>query len=160
MLQEKPGFEQFLEAVDTANRAFVQDLHNYLLENGCKITVEEKKSGWFASYKHITSRKSIVNILFRKKGMFVRIYGELAGNYHDFLSSLPADMLEAIGGAGTCKRLVLNECSPKCSGYDFTIGGKRFQKCKYGCFEFLVTQESGPYIKSFAEQELSQRTML
>ena len=44
MAQEKISFEQFMEAVETDNKSFVQGLHSYLLDNGCKVTFEEKKA--------------------------------------------------------------------------------------------------------------------
>jgi hypothetical protein len=157
MAHEKLNFEQLLEAVDVNYQAFIQDLHNYLMDNGCKVTVEEKKSGFFASYKHGKPKKSIVNLLFRKKALFVRIYGENAGKYLDFLNTLPEEMVRSIENASVCKRLVHNTCSPTCSGYDVTIGSERFQKCRYGGFEFLVTNESNPYIKSFVENETKER---
>ena len=157
MAQEKISFEQFLEVVDTYYRTFTQDLHSYLLDNGCKITINEKKSGFLASYKHGRTKRSVVNLLFRKKGMLVRIYGENAGKYVDFLNTLPSEMVQSIEKAGICKRLVHNTCSPKCLGYDFTIGSKHFQKCKYSCFEFLVSEESNFHIKSFVEHELRER---
>ena len=157
MAQEKLSFEQFLEATDPGYHSFIQDLHSYLTDNGCKITIEEKKSGPFASYKHTKSKKSIVNLLSRKKGMLVRIYGENANNYLDFLNTLPKEMVQSIESAPICKRLVHNTCSPKCSGYDVIIGGKRFQKCRYGGFEFLITDGNSPYIKSFVENEVQER---
>ena len=157
MAEEKMSFEQFWESTDESSQAFVQDLHSYMLANGCKGTFEQKKSGPFASYKHIKSKKSILNLLRRKKGTLVRIYGENTGEYHDVLNTLPEEMLAAIGKAGICKRLVENTCSPKCTGYDFTIGGERYQKCRYGCFEFLITKTSIPYIKSFVEGETKAR---
>jgi hypothetical protein len=157
MTLEKPGFEQFLEAVDEGSQSFIQDLHSYLTDNNCKVTVEEKKSGLFASYKHAKSKKVIANLLFRKKGPLVRIYGENTGKYLDFMNTLPQEMVQAIGSSALCKRLVHNTCSPKCSGYDVTIGGERFQKCRYGCFEFPVTNGNNPFIRSFVENELKQR---
>jgi len=157
MSKEKISFEQFLEAVDADNKPFVQNLHNYLLDNGCKVTFEEKKSGYLASYKHGKPPRAIMNFVFRKQGMLTRIYGERIGNYSDFLNTLPKEMVESIEKAGICKRLVDNTCSPKCSGYDFTIGGEHFQKCRYSCFEFLMTGASKPYIKSFVEHELKER---
>ena len=157
MAQEKISFEQFLEAVEVNYRPFIEDLHNYLLESGCKVAIEEKKSGFLASYKYGKPPRAILNLLFRKQGMLVRIYGEKIGGYPDFLNTLPAEMVKSIEKAGICKRLVDNTCSPKCTGYDFTIGGERFQKCRYNCFEFLVTDESNSYIKSFIRHELGQR---
>ena len=157
MTQEKITFEQFLEAVDAENKPFVQELHDYLLDNGCKVTFEEKKSGYIASYKHGKPPKALINFVFRKQGMLTRIYGERIGSYPGFLNDLPAEMVMSIQKAGECKRLVNNTCNPKCTGYDFMIKGEHFQKCRYNCFEFLMTKESSPYIKSFIEHELTER---
>jgi len=157
MAQDKITFEQFIEAVDAENKPFVQDLHNYLLENGCKVMFEEKKSGYLASYKYGKPPKAVLNFVFRKIGMLTRIYGERINGYPDFLNTLPKEMVESIEKAGICKRLVHNTCSPKCTGYDFMIGDAHFQKCRYNCFEFLMTGESNPYIKAFVEHELKER---
>ena len=160
MTQEKLGFEQFLEAADPGSQAFVLDLHNYLLDNGCKPTFEEKKTSFMASYKHTKSKKSVINLFIKKQGLLVRIYGENANSYLDFLNTLPPEMVEAVAGAPACRRLVHNTCSPKCSGYDVVIGSERFQKCRYGGFEFLVTDTSDPYIKSFIENEIKERVVV
>jgi len=160
MPEAKLSYEQFLEAVPTDCHAFMQDLHNYMLENGCKATFEEKKTSSLASYKHTKSKKSVINVLIKKQGLIVRIYGENTGKYPDFLNTLPAEMVQAIDSSGDCKRLVHNTCSPKCSGYDVTIGGKHFQKCRYSAFEFLVTAESNPFIKTFIENEVNERNIV
>ena len=157
MAQEKISFEKFMESVDVNNRPFIQDLHDYLMNNGCKVTFEEKKSGFLASYKFGKPQKSIVNFLFRKQEMLVRIYGENANKFSDFLSAMPDGMTQSIKDAGICKRLVNNTCSPKCTGYDFMIGSEHFQKCKFNCFEFLVSSENNSFIKSFVENELKER---
>ena len=158
MTKEKISFEQFVEAVEADYQPFINDLHNCLSDSGCKVSAEARKSGPFASYKRGKPPKSVVNLLLRKKGLFVRIYGENANRYLDFLNALPAYMARSIENASECKRLVNNNCSPYCSGYDFTIGQERFQKCKYGCFEFLVSDESSHYIKSFIEHEVRERS--
>ena len=157
MAQEKITFEQFFEAVDNDNKPFVHELHSYLLGKGCKVTFEEKKSGFLASYKHGKPPRAVLNFVFRKQGMLTRIYGERISGYPDFLNALPPEMIKSIGNAGDCKRLINNTCSPKCTGYDFIIGGTHFQKCRYNCFEFLMTDESRPYIKSFVEHEIAGR---
>ena len=157
MAQAKITFEQFIEAVDTDNKPFVQDLHTYLLSKGCKVAFEEKKSGYLASYKVGKPQRALLNFVFRKNGMLTRIYGENISIYPDFLNTLPKEMVEHIANAGVCKRLVSGDCNPKCTGYDFMIGGERYQKCRYNCFEFLMTDESRPYIKAFVENELTGR---
>jgi len=155
--QEKLSFEEFLAPIDASVHGFVQHLHEYLLNNGCKATFEEKKTGLLGSYKHTKSKKSLINILAKKQGVIVRIYGTNASKYMDFLNTLPKSMVQAIDDASECRRLTKNECSPKCSGYDITIGTQHFQKCRYDGFMFLVTDESGPYIKSFIEHEINAR---
>jgi len=86
MAQEKITFEQFITAVDTENKSFVQDLHDYLLENGCKVAFEEKKNGYLASYKYGKPPKAFLNFVFRKHGMLTRIYGERIDNYPIFFT--------------------------------------------------------------------------
>jgi len=159
-MKAKINFDQFLEAVDTNYQPFVQNLHNYLQENACKVTFEEKKNGFLASYKYGKPPRAVANFLFRKNGMLVRIYGENIGGYADFLNNLPAEMVQSIENGGDCKRLVHNTCSPKCAGYDFTIRNQHFQKCRYSCFELLVTNENNPYIQSFIENEINERVLI
>ncbi|MCL2376321.1 MAG: hypothetical protein FWC76_02880 [Defluviitaleaceae bacterium] len=159
MSQIKINYEDFLDLVDTNYRAFVEDLHSYMLENGCKATFEEKKTGLLGSYKYTKTKRAVINLLLKKHGLLVRIYGEYIGGYPDFLNTLPREMVDSIEKAGVCKRLVSNGCSPKCTGYDFTIEDKHFQKCRYNCFEFLVTEESQSYIKSFIENEIRERQL-
>ena len=158
MAKEKITFEQFMETVDEDNKMFVQNMHNYLIGNGCKVAFEEKKNGYLASYKYGKPPKAFLNFVFRKEGMLTRIYGERISGYSNFLNSLPSEMVGHIQKAGDCKRLVSNTCSPKCTGYDFMIGDEHFQKCRYNCFEFLMTEVSKPYIKTFVEHELRERT--
>jgi len=68
-------------------------------------------------------------------------------------------MVKAIDAALVCKRLLdPTACNSKCSaGYDFTVSGKRFQKCKNGCFVFFINNENNSYIKSFVENEMRAR---
>jgi len=157
MSQEKIGFEQFIIAVPAEHQAFIHDLHDFMADAGCRIAFEEKKSGLLASIKYGKPPRAVANFLFRKQGLLVRIYGENIGGYRDFLHTLPTEMVAAIDGSSTCKRLTENGCSPKCMGYDFEIGDAHFQKCRYGCFEFLVTDKAKPFIRAFVEKELGER---
>jgi len=158
MMQAKLSFGDFTQGLNAGDLTFVQDIHGYMLNNGCKATFEEKKTGLLGSYKHTKSKKSILNLLIKKHGLLVRIYGENISEYRDFLNTLTEEMVQSIDSASICSRLVNNGCSTKCSGYDFTIGNKHFQKCRYNCFEFLVNKESAPYIRAFIENETNART--
>jgi hypothetical protein len=158
MKRETICFDAFMATVEPQHQIFIQDLHDFLIENGCKVEIEEKRSGMLASFKHVKLKKSIINLLFRKKGMLVRIYGENAHKYAAFLNELPSEMLQSIQKAGICKRLVNGTCSPKCCGYDFILNGEHMQKCKFGCFEFLISNENSPHIRAFIENEMAERT--
>ncbi|MCL2446033.1 MAG: hypothetical protein FWD06_04640 [Oscillospiraceae bacterium] len=157
MAAEKITFEEFLQTVDPDNLAFVQNLHNQLLEQNCKAAFEQKKSGPLASYKFGKPPKALMNFVFRKQGMLTRIYGEHIAHYLDFLNTLPPEMVQHFENAGDCGRLVSNTCSTKCMGYDFNVGDAHFQKCRYNCFEFLMTEQSRPFIAQFIKHELAQR---
>ena len=157
MVAEKISFEQLLQAVEPEHQPYIQSLHSYLLKSGCKAAFEQKKNGPLASYKHGKPPRAVANVLFRKSGMLVRVYGENISGYGDFLNTLPQEMAQATLASGDCKRLISGGCSPKCTGYDFKIADKHLQKCRYGCFDFLVNSQSRDYIKTFIENELKER---
>ncbi|MCL2371103.1 MAG: hypothetical protein FWC80_07765 [Firmicutes bacterium] len=158
MTQNKISFEDFVQSIiNIRDKVFVQTLHDYALSNGCKPTFERKATSLLASYKHTKTKRVVFNFFLRSQGLFVRIYGENLDGYRDFLNTLPIEMVKSIENAGLCARLVNNGCSPKCTGYDFVIDSIHYQKCRYGGFEFLVTDISNPYIKTFVEKETSAR---
>ncbi|MCL2564959.1 MAG: hypothetical protein FWE24_04010 [Defluviitaleaceae bacterium] len=158
MPKEIITFEQFLSTVNLKYQGFIQELHNYLLDNNCKPTFEQKSNGYFVSYKEGKPQKSIANFLFRKKGLIVRVYGENICEYLGLLETLPDEMAKAIEKAPICKRFTdPTVCNQKCIGYDFTMNGKHFQKCKIGCFMFFVNDENNPYIKKFTQNEIERR---
>ena len=156
-METKISFEQFLEEIDINHIEYLKDLNDYLLNNGYKATFESKKSGLLGSYKHVKSKKVAVNLLLKKHGLRIRIYGENSGQYLDFLNTLPEDMVELIAKASDCKRLIDNTCSPKCNGYDVVIKKAHFQKCRYGGFEFPVTEQNSSVIRTFVENEIEKR---
>ena len=153
----KITFEQLLSAADSDGQTFITQLHEYLLGKGCKAAFEEKKTSHLGSYKIGKPPKALINLLVRPQGVYVRIYGENVSHYMDFMQTIPAEMVTAIADSGDCGRLTKGTCSPKCTGYDVTIGGERYQKCRYCGFEFLMTEESRGFIKAFIENEIGER---
>lgn len=151
----KLGFEDFIDTVDCASREFVQELQTLFMEQGCKIEVKEAKSGFVVSY--LWNKKTVMNYVFRKKGLLVRIYANHIGQYLELLETLPDGMAEALHAAPDCKRLTgAGTCNPKCAmGYDFPLRGERHQKCRYGAFQFPVCEENNPAILTLLTQELA-----
>lgn len=154
-MSEKYTFQDFLASVDGENQKFVSDLHDELTALGCRAEVKSAKSGYVVSYSR--SKKTIANYVFRKKGLIARIYAGHIAQHMELLDTLPDSMVRSIQKAPICKRLVdPSACNQKCSmGYDFILKGERLQRCRYGAFMFLLTEESRPYIKSLLLKEAS-----
>ena len=133
---------------------FVKVSHDALVEAGYKFKFESKSNGPFASYSNPKTKRSIFNLLFRKNGLIVRLYPAAINN--NILNELPDTMIKEIDKSIACKRLIdPTTCNPKCiTGYDFTIRDKRYQKCRYMCFQFAVTKESKPIITKWLNSEI------
>lgn len=159
MAKEIIPFETFLAAVEEEHLEFVEELHEYLIANDCVAAVEAKRSGYFVSYFDTKTKKAIVNFLFRKKGMVIRIYGGNVNHYIDVLDTLPEGMIASIKKASVCKRMLdPNTCISTCSmGNDFIMKGERMQKCRNSCFMFDVSAENNPYIKTMIICEMEER---
>lgn len=153
------AFEDFIKSVEKDNLAFVHDMHTLFLNNGCKLEIKEAKQGYVVTYTYAKDKKrvALMNYVFRKSGMLVRIYARHVGMYQSFLNSLPENMKKSVLKAGDCKRLTgTSECSPTCTaGYDFMMDGVNYKKCKNSAFFWNVELPSMEYIKKMLEHELN-----
>ena len=159
MAIEKFQFEDFLAEVNQAQIAAVIKIHETMTGSGYKHKVEKKATGFFVAYTHPKTKRSILNLFFRKNGLQARIYAENHKQYADFIDNLPEDMEAQVAKATNCKRfLTPPECSDTCSaGYDISIRGNRYQKCRYSCFHFKANTKSLPVIVEFIELEKAAR---
>lgn len=159
MLKEEIKFEDFLLNVNPVNIGFVNEMHDFMLQNGCTYKIEAAKSGHVLSYLLPKTKKVIANYVFRKTGMLVRIYGDNVGNYADILGTLPQSMVKAIEKAPACKRLLdPRKCNSRCPmGNVFGMGGKEYKNCRYSSFMFEVKDEHFEGIRKFIECELKER---
>jgi hypothetical protein len=159
MEKAKYQFEDFLAEVGAGQKEFVTEIDRALVDDGYKRKVESKASGFFVSYAHPKTRRGMLNFLFRKKGLFARIYPDCLHEYSGFLDTLPEAMEKEIEKSFVCKRLIdPGDCNPKCiTGYDFYIKDRHYQKCRYGCFQFGIDAESMPVIADFIEHERDGR---
>lgn len=152
-------FEDFLNDVNNDYQGFVKDVHELLLQDNYKIKIEAKASGLMVSYSHPKTKRTILNFVFRKKGLLVRIYADHCNNYADVLNRLPERIVRQIEKVGICKRLIDSQsCNSKCAmGYDFHIGENHYQKCRYNCFLLEVDFESIPFLLELIERESKER---
>ena len=153
-------FGNFIVEVEPQYQGFVGSLHEYLLQNGCLLKMTSAKNGYVVSYQHGKKKRVIMNFVFRKSGLFTRIYCDHIGKYIEALEGISANMVKTIEKAPLCKRFDdPSQCNSKCSGYVFTLKGKQHQKCRYNCFLFAVSGESIPFIRTLFENELQYRTL-
>jgi len=152
-------FEDFLNNVEPQYRDFVNEIHELLMKDNYKIKIEEKATGFFVSYEHPKTKRNILNFLFRKKGLFIRLYGENCNEYQDVLNELPQEIINQIDKAGVCKRIIDPQaCNPRCSmGYDFYMIEKHYQKCRNSCFYLFVDLDSVPFLFKLIESENKER---
>jgi len=159
MAKIKYQFEHFLSEVAKEQKTAVTNIHETMTASGYKNKVEKKVSGFFVAYTHPKTKRSILNLFFRKDGLQLRIYAENHKHYANFIDNLPEDIESQIAEATDCKQfLTPPECSDTCSaGYDISIRGNRYQKCRYSCFHFKADTNIFPVITEFIEKEKSYR---
>ncbi|MDO5601646.1 MAG: hypothetical protein Q4G07_02640 [Oscillospiraceae bacterium] len=157
MAKEKISFQAFLMAVAPEQQAFVETLHHKLLELGCDLVVKEAKSGYAASYQF--EKKTVMNWVFRKAGLFARIYGDNAGKYEEVIASLPAAMQNTMTASRNCKRLIdPTACSDTCvKGFIYDLHGETYKKCRNDGMFFLLTTETAKPIADLVCAEVTVR---
>jgi hypothetical protein len=143
-------FSDFIKTVELQHQDYVKSTHDTLVAYGCKFKVENKTSGYFVSYSHPKTKKSLLNFLFRKNGLLMRLYPN--GVNSEIVNGLPNSMTLEIDKQIPCKM-----CSEKCpKGYVFSIRGQSFNKCRYNAFLFVVTDESKPVLANWVNDEIKK----
>lgn len=157
MAKGKGSFKEFLSAIAPEHQVFVEKLNTELIEQGCDLVIKEAKSGYTASYQ--LEKKTVMNWVFRKIGVFARIYGDNAGKYEDIIASLPADMQKKMTTSRDCKRLIdPNACSDTCvKGFVYALNGDIYRKCRNDGMFFLLTNETAEHIAGLVCAEVIVR---
>ena len=150
-------FTLFLNEVPPNLQEFVLELDDYLLGKECKRKIEPAKNGYVTTYMLLGSGKSLLNYVFRKTGMKIRIYAAGISAYDAILNDFPDKMKKEIIKAGDCKKLVGGTCSPICpAGYTFIIDGVEYKKCRNMAFLHNLDEESTEYILKLIKSELEK----
>lgn len=149
----------FLETVNPQQHSFVIEIHDYLVEHGCKQIIKEAKSGYVVSYVACNTKHTVATFVMRKSGLMIRIFADHIQTYQNIVESFPQKLKEKIKKASDCKRLLNPEdCNPKCKqGYTFDILQQQVQKCRFMAFMFNLSEENNPFIKQLLVNELSSQ---
>jgi len=152
-------FSSFIEAAGLEHIDFINTLHQYMEENDCKTEIKEAANGYVVSYIHKPSKRTIINYVFRKEGLLMRVYADNVSAYVDMLTDWPDSMKDTVKKAGICKRLIDPEkCNARClGGFDFTLDGDQQQTCRYAGFMFLLSDETKPCLQKMVECEMQAR---
>ena len=152
-------FETFVEAAGLEHTDFINSLHENLVNANCKAEIKEAASGYVVSYIHIPSKRTVINYVFRKKGIMIRIYADNVSHYMEILETWPNSMKDFIKKAGPCKRLLNpDDCNSRClMGFDFILDGERQQKCRNSGFMFFLDDETKPYVNDMVLREMQLR---
>lgn len=159
MADQKATYEEFLFDVPPTQRPFVDAMNEYLLAAGCTVEVKLSKTGHVVSYAYGPTKRVVLNYVFRKKGIFMRLYADHLAAYEGMLATLPAEMQKHLGKTSACRRMLdPTKCNAHCPmGYVFTLNGEEQKKCRYNCFLFLIDDESAPFLRKMVEAELKAR---
>lgn len=148
-------FQLFLNDIPVESQGFVLELDQLLTAKGSKRTIKSAKSGFVTSYSSPTSGRALLNYVFRKSGVKMRIYAEHIGEHPEILSDFPAHLKAEIIKAGDCKKLTGGSCSPTCTaGYSFVMDGVEYKKCKNTAFFHSLTEENFEYILRLIKVEI------
>ena len=96
-------FVLFLQDIPEEYTGFVLTLDEYLTTRGSKRTVKVAKSGFVASYTSPKTGRALLNYVFRKTGVKVRVYAEHIGSHPEVLRDLPRGMKAEIQRPATAK---------------------------------------------------------
>ena len=149
-------FMLFLNDVPTDMQDFVLNVDNFLIEKKCKREIKTAKSGFVTSYIKSNTGKTLLNYVFRKTGVKMRIYASGVKNYDVILNEFPEPMKKEIRKASDCKKLTGSTCSPTCpGGYTFTMDGVEYNKCRSMAFFHNLNQENSEYILKLLQSEMN-----
>ena len=148
-------FIHFLQDIPAECQSFVLELDEYLTAEGCKRTIKTAKSGSVTSYSTPASGRALLNYVFRKGGVKMRIYAEHIGEHPEVLNCLPDNMKSDIKKAGDCKKLTGFTCTPTCTaGYSFVMDGEEYRKCKNMAFFHSLNAGNMEHILKLIKAEI------
>ena len=153
-------FEDFFASLGDEYKDFVTTIHELVQQAGFdKITIASSKVNLFTvKYTNKKTRRGIVNFTLRRKSFAVTVLANNHDKYPELLNNMPEQMVSQIEKTQTCMNISEpGKCMDKCVGYEFNIRDKNFQKCKFGCFKFTVSEDNMPYLLELVKNELEAR---
>jgi len=93
-------FEAFVESAGIEHTNFINSLHEHLVNANCKAEIKEAASGYVVSYIHTPTKRTVINYVFRKKWLMIRIYADNVLHYMEIFETWPNTMKDLIKKSG------------------------------------------------------------
>ncbi|MCR5230920.1 MAG: hypothetical protein K6D03_12420 [Solobacterium sp.] len=149
-------FTEYQDLLPLEIRETVQIIHAELSAMGFTEEIKEAKSGPVLSY--MKDKKVLLNYVYRKSGIKVRLYAAGTAACEDCLAVLPDSMKAELKKAADCKKLNGQPCTPACpGGYTYTLDGELLKKCRSMAFLMTLNQKTAEYIHSLILHEAEER---
>ena len=118
--------------------------------------IKEAKSGPVLSY--LKDKKVLLNYVYRKSGIKVRLYAAGISKYEERLADLPDKMKAELIKATDCKKLNGLSCTPTCpGGYTYSLDGEVLKKCRSMAFLMTLNPKTAEYIQNLVICEARER---
>ena len=149
-------FTEYQDLLPIEIRETVQNIHAELSAMDFTEEIKEAKSGPVLSY--MKDRKVLLNYVYRKSGIKVRLYAAGIAAYGYCLAALPDSMKTELKKATDCKKLNGLPCTPTCpGGYTYTLDGELLKKCRSTAFLMTLNQKTAEYIQTLILREAGER---
>ncbi len=149
-------FAEYQDLLPSEILETVQSIHAELSAMGFAEEIKEAKSGPVLSYRK--DRKVLLNYVYRKSGIKVRLYAAGIAAYEDCLSALPDRMKAELKKAADCKKLHGLACTPACpGGYTYTLDGEVLKKCRSMAFLMTLNQRTAMSVQALILREAGER---
>ena len=149
-------FTEYQDLLPSEILETVQKIHAELSAMGFTEEIKEAKSGPVLSY--MKDKKVLLNYVYRKGGIKVRLYATGIAAYEDCLAVLPDSMKAELKKATDCKKLNGLTCTPACpGGYTYTLDGDLLKKCRSMAFLMTLNQKTAEYIQTLILREAGER---
>ncbi len=125
-------FEEIIKTFPVEMQEYLLKLHHQYISLGCKYDTKDLCLRVNFIYSH-KSRGTIGSInISPVNGCVIKINAENINDYVGMIEKFPSTIVKAIENGYDCaKKNNPIACNPKCRGYEFSVNGKQYFKCKH-----------------------------
>lgn len=149
-------FEDAVRALPAKMQDYLLKLHKKYMDMGCKYSCKYLCMHMHFSYSYKKCGVIASINLSPADGCVLKINAKNISDYTEMVKDFPAPLMDAVTNGHDCGKMQSPEnCKPNCRGYEFTIDGKLYLKCKHLNFYIpLVDLSYGRAIEDWIDKEI------